>query len=90
MANYLFTEKTSEPQKTYISLKELAEYTGISLSTIYKYSSSGRIPVYKPFGKQVFVKVEEISQIFEDSRSSSNAELESKASAISFANATIS
>ena len=89
MSKYLFIEEDKTSRKVFLSLKELAEYTGISLSTVYKYSSSGRIPTYKPFGKQVFVKVEEIARIFEESRSSSNAELESKAEAIFFQNPSI-
>jgi len=62
--------------KVYISLGEFAEYAGLSMSTAYKYSSSGKIPTYKPFGKAVYVKVEEIAQQFEDSRICSNEELE--------------
>ena len=78
-----------EGNKTYISLKEFAEYAGISMSTVYKYSSSGQVPVYKPFGKHTFVKVEEIARIFEESRSSSNQELEIKADSLSFGNTSI-
>jgi excisionase family DNA binding protein len=89
MSNYLFIEEDNTSRKVYLTLKELADYTGLSISTLYKYSSSGRIPTYKPFGKQVFIKIDEIAQIFEESRSSSNAELESKAEALSFRNPSI-
>lgn len=51
----------------FIDIKQVAEYTGISPSTIYKLTSSGQIPHYKPTGKLLF-KREEILAWIEESR----------------------
>lgn len=45
-------EKLLTTQKTVLNLAEVAELTGLSKSHIYKLSSKGLIPHYKPNGKQ--------------------------------------
>lgn len=42
--------------KEYLSLKEAAEFLKISKSTLYKHTSAGEIPFYRPNGKIIVFK----------------------------------
>ncbi len=48
-----------------VSIKEIAELTGLSVSSIYKRTSIGAIPYYK-VGKRVLFKPSEINRWLED------------------------
>jgi excisionase family DNA binding protein len=49
-------------KKEVLTLSEVAEYTGLSRSHIYKLCSTNAIPYYKPFGKvNYFDRLEIIS-----------------------------
>ena len=41
-------------QKTVLNLDEVSEFTGLSKSHLYKLTSQGLIPHYKPNGKYIF------------------------------------
>jgi excisionase family DNA binding protein len=47
-------------QKTVLNFNEVAEYTGLSKSHLYKLTSTGGIPCYKPSGKKIYFKKSEI------------------------------
>ena len=47
-------------QKTVLNFDEVAEYTGLSKSHLYKLTSTGGIPCYKPTGKKIYFKKDEI------------------------------
>jgi excisionase family DNA binding protein len=47
-------------QKTVLTFDEVARYTGLSKSFLYKLTSSGEIPHYKPQGKHIFCNKAEI------------------------------
>ena len=49
-------------QKTVLNLDEVAAFTGLSKSCIYKKSSTGGIPCYKPTNKQLFFNRNEIEK----------------------------
>ncbi len=49
-------------QKTVLNMSEVAELSGLSKSHIYKLTSSGNIPHYKPNGKQIYFNRGEIEQ----------------------------
>ena len=49
-------EKMLTSQKTVLSFSETAEYTGLSKSYLYKLTSGGVIPHYKPTGKMLYFK----------------------------------
>ena len=55
-------EKMLLCQKTVFSFVEAAEYTGLSKSYLYKLTSAGLIPHYKPSGKLLFFKRQEIDE----------------------------
>lgn len=47
-------------QKTVLNFDEVALYTGLSKSYLYKLTSTAGIPCYKPQGKHIFFNKEEI------------------------------
>jgi excisionase family DNA binding protein len=55
-------EKMLTGQKTVLSFSETAEYTGLSKSYLYKLTSAGIIPHYKPTGKMLYFKKLEIDE----------------------------
>jgi len=50
----------SDNKKEILSLKEVADYMGVSPSTIYKLTSARKIPYFKPGGKLVYFNRDEI------------------------------
>lgn len=53
-------EVTSPPTKNILSFEEVCAYIGMSKSYVYRLTSKGLIPHYKPLGKQMFFKKDEI------------------------------
>lgn len=47
-------------QKKVLNFDEVAEYTGLSKSHLYKLTSTGGIPCYKPTGKKIYFEKSEI------------------------------
>ena len=47
-------------KKTVLNIRDLCDYTGYSMSYIYKLTSQNKIPYFKPSGKMVFFEREEI------------------------------
>ncbi len=69
-------------QKTVLNFVEVAAYTGLSKSYLYKLTSTGGIPCYKPQGKQIYFSKLEIDQWLLQNRKATSDELESQASTI--------
>lgn len=46
--------------KEVLTLKEFCVYTGISKNQVYHLTSLRKIPFYRPFGKMIYFKKEEI------------------------------
>lgn len=61
-------------QKSFLNFEELVEYTGLSSSYLYKLTSRGDIPFYKPHGKQLYFNKEEIGAWLLRNRSTTNEE----------------
>jgi excisionase family DNA binding protein len=66
-------------QKTVLNFDEVAAYTGLSKSYLYKLTCSGGIPCYKPQGKHIYFNKQEIDQWLLQNRKATTKELESKA-----------
>lgn len=49
-------------QKTVLSFDEAATYTGLSKSYLYKLTSTGQIPHFKPQGKHIYFNKVELDQ----------------------------
>lgn len=67
-------------QKVVLNFNEVAIYTGLSKSYLYKLTSSAGIPCYKPQGKQIYFNKQEIDQWLLQNRKATNLELENQAS----------
>lgn len=68
-------------KKEILNLEELASYTGYSKSHIYKLTHRNKIPFYKPSGKNLFFKLDEVKEYLLSNRVSSQQEIERQASA---------
>lgn len=65
--------------KTVFTFDEAATYTGLSKSYLYKLTSSGGIPCYKPNGKVLFFNRTELDSWMMQNRKATNNELETRA-----------
>jgi excisionase family DNA binding protein len=63
-------------KKDVLKFDEACSYSGISKSHMYKLTSGGRIPFYKPGGKLVFFKRSELDEWLLQNRSSTQEELD--------------
>ena len=68
-------------QKTIFNFEEMAAYTGLSKSYLYKLTSTGGIPCYKPRAKHIYFNKSEIDQWLMKNRKATTEELEEKATA---------
>lgn len=66
-------------QKKVLNSDEAAKYLGFQKSYLYKLTSNGEIPHYKPQGKSLFFKRAELDQWLTRNRVASKHELETKA-----------
>lgn len=48
--------------KAVLNFDEAADFTGLSPSYLYKLTSTGRIPCYKPQGKQLYFNRQELEK----------------------------
>ena len=72
-------ETLLQSQKTVLNFEEVAAYTGLSKSYLYKLTSSGGIPCFKPQGKHIYFNKQEIDSWLMQNRKATTRELESKA-----------
>lgn len=49
--------------KTVLNFKEACEYTGFKASYMYKLTHTGQVKFYKPFGKVIFFRREELEEL---------------------------
>lgn len=71
-------EKLLISQKTVLNFEELVEYTGLSQSYLYKLTSKGDIPFYRPNGKQLYFNKAEIDAWLLRNRSKTNEEIQNE------------
>lgn len=69
----------SQNSKPILTVDELVNYSGYSRSYIYKLVHRNVIPYYKPGGKNLFFKREEIDKWLLQNKSKSNSEIEMEA-----------
>lgn len=63
-------------KKDVLTFEEACTYSGISKSFMYKLTSGGKIPFYKPGGKLVYFKRVELDEWLLQNRSNTNEELD--------------
>jgi excisionase family DNA binding protein len=68
-------EKLLLGNKAVLDFEEVASYTGLSKSHLYKLTSSGGIPCYKPSGKRIYFDKLEIDSWLLSNKKLSNEEL---------------
>jgi excisionase family DNA binding protein len=66
-------------QKDLLNLKETSNYLNLSTSQLYKLTSTNQITFYKPSGKKIYFKRNELDQWILDSRVSSASEIDIQA-----------
>jgi excisionase family DNA binding protein len=65
--------------KNTLTIEECAAYSGLSTSHLYKLTSAGEIPHYKPRGKMLYFDRAEIDTWLRQNRVSTRAEIEQQA-----------
>jgi len=73
-------EKLFLTQKNVLNFSELKLYTNLSESYLYELTSTGGIPCYKPNGKKLYFKKQEIEDWLLSNRKATNIELDELAS----------
>ncbi|GHA68733.1 helix-turn-helix domain-containing protein [Pontibacter akesuensis] len=68
-------------QKTVLNFEEVASYTGLSKSYLYKLTSAAQIPHFKPQGKHIYFNKAEVDQWLQRNHTQplNEAELEEQA-----------
>lgn len=75
-------------QKTVLSFDEGSTYTGLSKSHLYKMTSTGGIPCYKPHGKNIYFDKQEVDSWLLQNRKATMEELDNLANTIVTLNKT--
>ncbi len=65
--------------KTVLTFDEAAIYTGLSKSYLYKLTSTGGVPCYKPKGKMIYFSKNELDNWLLTNRRATTKEIETKA-----------
>ncbi len=65
--------KSNGYTKRYVSIKEVSEYTSLSVSTLYEWSGTGRIPSIK-IGRRLLYDLSDIDQLMASLKRNSNQE----------------
>ncbi len=65
--------------KPMLNVDEASVYTGISKGTLYNMTSDNKIPYYKPFGKLVYFKRDDLDAIMQKGRIKSQEEIAEEA-----------
>lgn len=73
-------------QKSVLTFHEACRYCGTSASSMYKHTSAKKIPFYKPEGKLIYFKREDLDAWMLRNRNASIEELENVASKHSLSN----
>jgi excisionase family DNA binding protein len=66
-------------KKEVLNFNEAAVYLEVSHSHLYKLTSTGTIPAYKPNGKKLYFNRQELNEWLLSNRQTSNAEIEEQA-----------
>jgi len=66
-------------QKTVLNFEEASVYTGLSKSHLYKLTSTGGVPCYKPTGKKLYFNKEELDMWMLRNKKLSQDEIDDKA-----------
>jgi excisionase family DNA binding protein len=69
-------KKAQVHHKNILTLVEAAEFLGLSVSYMYKLTHWNKLPYYKPSGKLLYFKRQELEEWMLQNKSTSQAEIE--------------
>ncbi|WP_375580583.1 helix-turn-helix domain-containing protein [Marivirga tractuosa] len=69
-------KKAQQQNKSILTMSEAAEFMGLSMSYLYKLTHWNKIPYYKPSGKIVYFKKEDLEDWMLQNRSTTEKEIE--------------
>jgi len=72
-------ERLLSLSKNVLNFEEVAQYTGLSKSHLYKLTSTGGIPCYKPQGKCIYFQKNEIDDWLLRNRKGTSEEIDTEA-----------
>jgi excisionase family DNA binding protein len=75
-------EKRTRPEGAPLTLGEAAAYLGMARAYLYKLTSQGRIPHYKPAGGKLYFTLEDLDGYLYRGRRAADYELAGRADAI--------
>lgn len=78
LSHVVSNEREIKPVKSIMNTDEVAEFVGISKSTIYGLTHNGQIPHYKR-GKRLYFKTDEIEEWITENRGYNRNEIKEKA-----------
>ena len=58
----VFIEKKMYMVKEYLTVQEAADFIGLKASSIYKMTSQHQLPLYKPNGKVIFIRRDDLNR----------------------------
>lgn len=70
-------QNSIQAQKSVLTFKEAALFMGLSSSYLYKLTSRGQIPHYKPSGKMIYFNREELEAWLQKGRKQTVEEIDS-------------
>ena len=72
----LFIEKKMYILKEYLTVTEAADYLNLSPSLVYRLTSKHELPIYKPNGKTIFIRRDDLNRWIAKTRVMSDDEIE--------------
>lgn len=72
--------------KSVLNMREAAIFTGLSISHLYKLTSTGGIPCYKPTGKAIYFNRHELEDWLQRNRKATSEEIDAEACSYVVAN----
>ena len=68
----IISDRVSFAAKKYLTTAEAAAYLGIGINSLYKMTMRKVFPVYKPSGKIIFIKREDLDKYIESGKEARN------------------
>lgn len=75
-AHLSFIEKKMYVLKEYLTVPEAADYLNLSSSLVYKLTSKHELPLYKPNGKTIFIRRDDLNRWIAKNKVLSQEEIE--------------
>jgi len=77
-------ERVAYTVKEYLNIDEVADYLQVSKSYVYKLTASRTFTVYKPNGKNIFIRRDDLNEWIKRNPCMSDREIESQANLLAY------